>query len=303
MADIIITVVSGETTELGLSIPGVQGPIGGDTTPSGGVAGNILVKQSSLDYDSAWASQASGLTLIDAIASGVWINAGTISGGTYAGALFDGGTVSGATITSGTASDVAISSSLIDGSIIDNSTIEDSAIATTTISGCDIIGGTISGVAFSGNASILTAPQISGGTVELSSIIGATISGGTIDSPAIIGGTISGATFSGIINDSTITSPTISGGTIDGTVLTGVSINSPTISGGSIESPTLSGNASTGSGFVLGGSSDLLGFFGSSAVVQPSGIVIPSGGSSVDEVGTVVSGIIVALQSLGLLGV
>ena len=206
MADIIITVISGETTDLSLSIPGVQGPIGSNTTPSGGVAGNILVKQSSVDYDSAWASQASGLTLINAIASGIWTNAGTISGGTYVGALFNGGTVSGATIASGVANNVAISSALIDGSTIDNSFIGDSTITTTTISGCDIVQATISG-AFS-----------------------------------------------------------------------------------------------TGDGVVIGGASERLSFFGSSAVVRPSGIVIPSGGSSVDEVGTVVSGIIVALQSLGLLG-
>lgn len=131
MPDIIITVVSGETTELGLSIPGVQGPIGGDTMPSGGAAGNILVKQSSINYDATWGTQVSGLTIV---------------------------------------------------------------------------------------------------------------------------------------------------------------------------SPTLSGSASTGSGFVLGGASDLLAFFGSSAIVQPSGIVIPSGGSSVNEVGAVVSGIVIALQNLGLFG-
>ena len=86
------------------------------------------------------------------------------------------------------------------------------------------------------------------------------------------------------------------------TVLSSVSIASSTISGGTIFEPTLSGSASTGSGFVLGGASDLLAFFGSSAIVQPSGVVIPSGGSSVDEVGAVVSGIIIALQDLGLLG-
>jgi hypothetical protein len=190
MADIIITVVSGETVDLGLSIPGVQGPIGIDTVPSGGVAGNILVKQSSLDYDSAWAMEASGL-----------------------------------------------------------------ALTASTISDCNILNGTISGV-----------------------------------------------TLSGTIVNSTINTPVISGGTMEDTVLSSVSIASSTVSGGTVFNPTLSGSASTGSGFVLGGASDLLAFFGSSAVVQPSGIVIPSGGSSVDEVGTVVSGIIIALQNLGLLG-
>ena len=161
MADIIITVVSGETVDLGLAIPGVQGPVGGGSMPSGGIAGDIIVKQSGINYDAAWGAEASGLTFIV---------------------------------------------------------------------------------------------------------------------------------------------PTISGGTMGNATLSSVSIDSSTISGGTIFEPTLSGSASTGSGFVLGGASDLLAFFGSSAIVQPSGIVIPSGGSSVDEVGAVVSGIIIALQDLGLLG-
>jgi hypothetical protein len=161
MADIIITVVSGETVDLGLAVPGVQGPVGGGSMPSGGVAGDIMVKQSSVDYDAAWGAEASGITFIV---------------------------------------------------------------------------------------------------------------------------------------------PTISGGTMEDTALSSVSIASSAISGGTIFDPTLSGSASTGGGFVLGGPADTLAFFGGSAIVQPSGIVIPSGGSSVDEVGAVVSGIIIALQDLGLLG-
>lgn len=241
MPDIIITVVSGETTELGLSIPGVQGPIGGDTMPSGGTTGNILVKQSATNYDAAWTSQASGLVLISAVASGTWTNGGTISGGTYTGALFNGGTISGATIASGLANDVAISAALIDASTIDNSSIEDSTIASTTVSGCNITGGTISGT-----------------------------------------------TFSGVITNSQIDNPTVSGGAFSSPIVT---------------SPTFSGAASTGSGLVLGGAADLLAFYGAGAVVQPSGITIPSGGSSLSEVTDVVSGIVVALQNLGLLGV
>ena len=41
-------------------------------------------------------------------------------------------------------------------------------------------------------------------------------------------------------------------------------------------------------------------FFGASPVLCPSGIVIPSGGSSVDQVRATLSGVIVALQNLGL---
>jgi hypothetical protein len=253
MADIIITIVSGETTELGLSIPGVQGPIGGDTMPAGGVVGNILVKQSSADYDAAWTLQASGLTLISPTFSGTVLNSGVISGGTYTSPIVNGGTITEASFFNGAADGTSLSNATVDACTIDNSSIEDSTITTTTISGCDVVGGTISGVAFSGDTSILT-------------------------------------------------SPIISGGTIDDTVLTGVTINSAVVESGNIQSPILSGTASASGGFVLGGASDLLAFFGSSAVVQPSGIVIPSGGSSVDEVGTVVSGIIIALRNLGLFG-
>jgi len=199
MPDIILTVVSGETTELSLAIPGVQGPIGQDTLPSGGTVGQIIVKQSSVDYDAAWTNSASGLT---------------VEASTLTNATISGGTISGATI-------------YASGATLESSTIT---------------AGTISGV-------VLHA------------------SGATLIAPAINGGTSSGTTFSSSI----------------------------------VLSPTISGTISAGSGLVIGGASDILSFYGASAVVQPSGVAIPSGGATVDEVNAAVSGVITALQSLGLL--
>lgn len=180
MADIIITVVSGETTELGLAIPGVQGPIGGDTMPSGGVAGDILVKQSATNYDASWTKQVSGITVQASTLSGTITNSGTIAGG-------------------------------------------------------------------------------------------------TIDSP-------------------TITAPIITD--IDAT---NGSVDNVTFTNAIVNSPTISGTISTGNGLVIGTASGVLGFYGASAVARPSGIAVPSGGSSLAEVTTTVSGIVVALQALGLL--
>lgn len=194
MADIIITVVSGETTELGLSIPGVQGPAGADTMPSGGVAGNLLVKQSSVNYDATWTTQASGITLNDSTFSGATIQ-GVFSGGTYVASVISGATIDLALFNGGAADGTSVSNAIIDACSIDNSTIEDSVIFDVTVSG----------------------------------------------------------------------------------------------------------TVSAGSGLVLGNVSDKLAFYGSSAVVQPSGIAIPSGGASLAEVNTAVSGIITALTSLGLL--
>jgi hypothetical protein len=62
MPDIILTVVSGEPVDIGLSIPGVQGPMGQSTLPSGGTVGQIITKASSTDYDASWTSTASGLS-------------------------------------------------------------------------------------------------------------------------------------------------------------------------------------------------------------------------------------------------
>lgn len=219
MADIVITVVSGETTELGLSIPGVQGPIGGDTMPSGGTAGEILVKQSSVDYDASWTTEASGLSLNDATISGATVQ-GVFSGGTYLAATITGATIDLPIINGGAADGTALSNAIVDACTIDNSTLEDSTIFNITLSG------TVTNVA--------------------------TVTSGTYSSPIVT-------------------------------------------------SPTISGTISAGSGLVVGGASAKLSFYGASAVVQPSGVVIPSGGATVDEVNAAVSGVIVALQSLGLL--
>jgi hypothetical protein len=73
MPDILITVVSGETTELGLSIPGVQGPAGLGV-PIGGTVGQLIVKQSATNYDTAWSATLSGITINSSIASGLTID-------------------------------------------------------------------------------------------------------------------------------------------------------------------------------------------------------------------------------------
>jgi hypothetical protein len=63
MSDVFITVVSGVPTAVNLAVPGVQGPMGLSTLPSGGTVGQIVVKQSAANFDAVWTSAASGLTL------------------------------------------------------------------------------------------------------------------------------------------------------------------------------------------------------------------------------------------------
>jgi hypothetical protein len=53
--------VTEETFFLNLGVPGVQGPVGINTVPSGGVAGQIMVKNSSIDYDIVWTSSFNGI--------------------------------------------------------------------------------------------------------------------------------------------------------------------------------------------------------------------------------------------------
>jgi hypothetical protein len=167
MPDILITVVSGETTELGLSIPGVQGPVG-QGLPSGGTVGQLVVKQSATNYDTAWSATLSGITINSSIASGLTLQ-GTVSGGT---------------------------------------------------------------------------------------VVAASLSGVTI-----FASTLSGNTFQS------------------------VSIASGTFSSPSLTSPTISGDVVASGGVTVFASGDSAAFFGASPVLCPSGIVIPSGGSTVDEVG------------------
>lgn len=69
MANVDLTVISGETIDLALTIPGVQGPPG-PGVPSGGATNQALLKQSGDDYDVAWTSLdgsvISGLTITNA---------------------------------------------------------------------------------------------------------------------------------------------------------------------------------------------------------------------------------------------
>jgi hypothetical protein len=72
MADVQIAVIDQANTQITLAapsetgvviaVPGVQGPVG-QGVASGGVAGQLLVKQSSTDYDAAWSN--TGITIND----------------------------------------------------------------------------------------------------------------------------------------------------------------------------------------------------------------------------------------------
>lgn len=68
MANVDLTVVSGETIDLALTIPGVQGP-SGPGVPSGGTTNQALLKQSNAEYDAVWTnldgSVISGLTIVN----------------------------------------------------------------------------------------------------------------------------------------------------------------------------------------------------------------------------------------------
>lgn len=77
MANVDLTVISGEIIDLALTIPGVQGPPG-PGVPSGGAINQALLKQSGDDYDVAWTSidgsVISGLTITNAdVADGAGI--------------------------------------------------------------------------------------------------------------------------------------------------------------------------------------------------------------------------------------
>jgi hypothetical protein len=93
---------------------------------------------------------------------------------------------------------------------------------------------------------------------------------------------------------------TIFASTLSGNTFQSVSIASGTFSSPSLISPTISGDVVASGGVTVFASGDSAAFFGASPVLCPSGIVIPSGGSTADEVGTALSGVIVALQNLGL---
>lgn len=224
MPDIILTVVSGEPVDLGLSIPGVQGPMGQSTLPSGGTVGQIITKASSTNYDASWTSTASGLTLRNSTISGTTV-LGNISGGTYLAPTITGATVNGPTINGGSANGTALSNAIVDACSLDNSTFEDGTIFNITLSG------TVANVA---------------------------------------------------------------------TVTSGI-YNNPRLSSPIVISPTISGNITASGGVTVFASGASMGFFGASPVVCPSGISIPSGGSSTAEVLASLSGVIVALRNLGLI--
>jgi hypothetical protein len=173
MPDIILTVVSGEPVDLGLSIPGVQGPMGQSTLPSGGTIGQIITKASSANYDASWTSTASGLTLRNSTISGTTV-LGSISGGTYLTPTITGATINATTINGGTANSTALSNAIIDACTIDNSTFEDGTIFNITLSG------TVANVA------TVTSGTYNNSTLSSPVVISPTISGNITASGGVI---------------------------------------------------------------------------------------------------------------------
>jgi len=68
MASVELSITEGVTTTLDLSVPGVQGPPG-PGVPSGGTTNQVLIKQSSGNYDATWGAVTSAiignLTIVD----------------------------------------------------------------------------------------------------------------------------------------------------------------------------------------------------------------------------------------------
>jgi hypothetical protein len=143
---------------------------------------------------------------------------------------------------------------------------------------------------------------VSGGTYNNPSIVGGTYSSGTIYATTLSGtitnvGTIAGGSYSA----SSVSGATIYASTLSGNTFQEVAITSGTFSSPSLVSPIVSGVITANGGVTVFASGASAGFFGASPVVCPSGIVIPSGGSSTAEVLASLSGVIVALQNLGLI--
>lgn len=69
MANVELSVTEGEVVDLQLTVPGVQGAVGPGIA-SGGVSGQVLIKQSASNYDTAWGavsqSMISGLEISNA---------------------------------------------------------------------------------------------------------------------------------------------------------------------------------------------------------------------------------------------
>jgi hypothetical protein len=100
---------------------------------------------------------------------------------------------------------------------------------------------------------------------------------------------------------STISGITLSGGTVVDSALTNCTISGGSATNSALISPTISGTVTASGSVTLFESNSSIGFFGASPVVRPSGISIPSGGSTTEEVIISLSGVIIALRDLGLI--
>lgn len=256
-----LSVVSGETTELTIAVPGVQGPIGTNTFPSGGAAGQIIVKDTVANYDTSWTSTISGFTIQFPVISNPSLT-GTLSGGTQSGVTLINSVIADTTCT---------------GLTLSGGTHTDTIVSSGTVKGCDITGGTMSGVT-------ITTATLSGNTFQAfattsGTLTTPTVTGGTFDSPVITSGTITSGT---------ITAPAVTSGTVTSGVLIDCTIS------GSIA-------AQAGGSMTIGGSSDSIGFFGETPVVQPTGISNVASTATLAETITALSGVIQALGDLGLI--
>lgn len=197
MSDVAITVVSGTTVNLGLSVPGVQGPIGLGV-PSGGTANQVLFKQSGTDYDTAWSNVTSAM-----IGDLSIVNADISASAAIAlSKLATGALPSGITIDS---------SNIVDGSIVNADVSASAAIAFSklatgalpsgiTVNSSNIVDGSIVDADVNASAAIAgtkVSPNFGGQTIVSSGVFSHAL--GSVSAPSI--------TFTGDLNTG-IYSPT-----------------------------------------------------------------------------------------------
>jgi nicotinamide mononucleotide (NMN) deamidase PncC len=56
MANVQIAIIDQQETQIALSVPGIQGPVGTSFPSTGGTIHQLLVKNSNVDFDASWTS-------------------------------------------------------------------------------------------------------------------------------------------------------------------------------------------------------------------------------------------------------
>lgn len=191
MSIVNITVVSGETVGLGLTVPGVQGPAGAGVA-SGGTVNQVLYKLSGTNYDTAWGNVTSAmigdLSIVDAdINASAAISLSKLA----TGALPSGITVSSGNIVDGTITNVDINASaaialskLATGALPSGVTVNSSNIVDDSITNADVN----SAAAIAGTK---ISPNFGGQTIVSSGVFSHPL--GTASAPSI--------TFTGDLNN------------------------------------------------------------------------------------------------------